>query len=50
MVATCGKWQVTTYEYGTFKSADDLELGAWRRLTEEELEALAVLEFLWLKS
>ena len=51
MVAACGK-EVTELQrmsMGPLSLPDDLELGAWRRLTEEELEALAVLEFLWLK-
>ena len=44
MVAACGK-EVTELQrmsMGPLSLPDDLELGAWRRLTEEELEALAV--------
>jgi len=44
MVAACGK-EVTELQrmsMGPLSLPDDLELGAWRRLSEEELEALAV--------
>ena len=44
MVAACGK-EVTELQrlsMGPLYLPNDLELGAWRRLTEEELEALAV--------
>ena len=43
MVAVCGK-EVTELQrmsMGPLSLPDDLELGAWRRLTEEEMEALA---------
>ena len=51
MVAACGK-EVTELQrlsMGPLSLPNDLEVGAWRRLTEEELEVLTVLEFLWLK-
>lgn len=44
MVAACGK-EVTDLQrlsMGPLSLPDDLDLGAWRRLTEEELEALTV--------
>ena len=44
MVAACGKGVVDLQrlKMGPLSLPNDLELGAWRRLTEEELEALAV--------
>ena len=44
MVAACGKEviELQRMSMGPLSLPDDLELGAWRRLTEEELEALAV--------
>ena len=44
MVAACGK-EVTELQrlsMGPLSLPNDLEVGAWRRLTEEELEALTV--------
>ncbi len=48
MVAACGK-EVIELQRMSMGPLDDLELGAWRRLTEEGVEALAVLNSLWLK-
>ena len=44
MVAACGK-EVTELQrlsMGPLSLPNDLELGAWRRLTQEELDTLAV--------
>ena len=44
MVAACGKKvaDLQRLKMGPLSLPNDLELGAWRRLTQEELDALTI--------